>query len=117
MADSRDMLRAWLSLEGYRVEVAANGVEALKLLAIGSFAAVLTDMWMPEMTGAELVAAIRSQPALQELPVVLMSAAFSDALTQVPGADAFLRKPLDFSALLAILARLDRSARPQAEAA
>jgi len=67
----RQLYKDLLGSYGYDVTVAANGRQALKLFLSRKIDAVLTDLEMPEMTGAELAARLkRLRP---ELPVVLVS--------------------------------------------
>ena len=54
-------LRRMFSLAGLSVDIAASGAEALKMLAHQEFHLVLSDMLMPEMNGAELLAQVRAQ--------------------------------------------------------
>ena len=65
------------------VTAADNGLEALRLLRSGELPAerllVLTDLNMPGMTGLELLGEIRADPALSDLPVVILTASTVDA--------------------------------------
>ena len=100
--DSRELLRTWLVMEGFLVETAADGSEALQTIASRPVSVVLTDMWMPTMTGAQLVAAIRGLPECASLPVILMSAAWKTKPDDI-AADAFLAKPFSLPVLLDVL--------------
>lgn len=55
----REILAEFLEMEGFRVETASNGAEALVVLSRGAFDVVISDLKMPEMGGLELLAAIR----------------------------------------------------------
>ena len=68
----RDIYKAVLSSQ-FRVLEAANGREALDLLGKDTVVLVITDIHMPVMSGVELVRAIRSDPRLRDLPVVVQS--------------------------------------------
>jgi two-component system chemotaxis response regulator CheY len=57
-----------------RIEEAADGAAALKLLRSGEFDFVVSDWNMPNMTGIELLRAIRADPALKHLPVLMVTA-------------------------------------------
>jgi CheY-like chemotaxis protein len=65
------------------ITVAVDGREALDLLRGGTLAGdglvVLTDLSMPRMSGLELAAAIRADPALQDLPIVVLTTSADDA--------------------------------------
>lgn len=89
-----------LTDEGYVVRSAHDGPSALRAVAAGAPALVLLDYWMPGMTGAEVLTQLRGD-GFSSLPVVLMSAGTRADMAQQSGADAFLPKPFDITALLA----------------
>ena len=70
---SRTLLKNILELAGHRVEVAVDGAEALARLREASFDLVVSDVEMPRMDGIALTRAIRADPALASLPVVLVT--------------------------------------------
>lgn len=112
----RETVSECLSSEGYRVDAAEHGADALARLTRGERPAlVLLDLVMPVMNGAELVARVRAEPALAGLPVLLMTAAIT-APAALPQVDATLVKPFDLDDLLAAVARLAplAEARPDA---
>ncbi|MFT7687868.1 MAG: PAS domain S-box-containing protein [Candidatus Azotimanducaceae bacterium] len=91
---------------GYHISAAVNGVEALKLLELETFFAVLMDLRMPVMDGIQAVKEIRSQPLMKHLPVIALSAGVlqhevDEALQS--GFDHYISKPVDFNSLLSLL--------------
>ena len=91
----------------YDVVSARDGVEALDQLRLHKPSLVLADVMMPRMDGLTLVREIRSDPALRDLPVVLLSArAGVEASTTglLEGADDYVVKPFDPQELRARLA-------------
>lgn len=58
---------------GYEVETAINGVDGWNAVRIGDYDLVVTDIDMPRMNGIELVKAIRADPRLKSLPVLIVS--------------------------------------------
>lgn len=70
---SRTLLKNILELAGHRVVVAVDGAEALARLREASFDLVVSDVEMPRMDGIALTRAIRADPALAGLPVVLVT--------------------------------------------
>ena len=66
-------LQDFLQQEGYRVDVALSGEEALALLKAQRVDLVLSDINMPKMDGLQLLAAIKGEPAWRELPVVMIT--------------------------------------------
>jgi len=100
--DEFDLLQticATLELGGYEPVPAANGREALKLLAHSVPDLVLTDVMMPYMSGYELIAAIRKLPHGAQVPTLLMSA-IDPALHPEGSWNAVLPKPFTLDALL-----------------
>ena len=63
-----------LTMNGINVEVASNGMEALKLLDEQTFDGILMDCQMPIMDGYEATRKIREQDKFRELPVIAMTA-------------------------------------------
>lgn len=92
-----DILAAIVEDLGYTPVVAAHGRQALELARQQPPALVLTDLMMPYLDGAGLVAALRAaaaQDGREAPPMVLISAAGA-AATAAAGADAVLHKPFD----------------------
>lgn len=84
--------RSLLEEQGYRVQIANNGEEGLKLVQTDAFDVVVTDFKMPRMDGAELIKRIRQ--INPKIPVILLSG-FVDPLgltEEGTGADAVLPK-------------------------
>lgn len=99
-----EQLQNLLEGHGYRVVVAANGRKALESLRRRRPSLVISDIVMPEMNGYELCQAIKSDAALQDVPVILVTT-LSDVLDIMKGlecgADNFIRKPYEEKYLLA----------------
>lgn len=70
-----DMLVVTLEDAGHEVRSAANGASALELIRTETPDLVITDFMMPLMTGLELAEAIRGEPKLRHLPIILVSGA------------------------------------------
>lgn len=94
---------------GYRVDVAANGLEAVEATAAISYAAVLMDCQMPERDGFAATAAIRArEPAGTHLPIIAMTAGArseDEARCLAAGMDDYLTKPVDRASLTRLLRR------------
>jgi len=107
------LLDAVLTPRGHRVITAASGQEALALLESEDVDIVLLDIVMPEMDGHEVCRRIRSTPATEFLPVVMITASGTEQRLAAleSGADDFVTKPFDKSELLARVASLTRIKR------
>ena len=89
----RFVLRVVLEASGHRVTEASHGRAALEVIAAERPDLVTTDFMMPIMNGGQLIAALRGDPATAAIPILLISS--SPGAADVPGADAFMQKPLD----------------------
>lgn len=69
----RELERKLLDAQGYRVEVAVDGMDGWNALRGGGFDLVVTDVDMPRLDGIELVGLIRADPRLKSLPVMIVS--------------------------------------------
>ena len=108
--DIRDSLTEVLGEEGYRVQGARNGREALEVLQTHTRPSlILLDMMMPEMDGWSFREEQRKDPDLASIPVVILSAHGNvrDAALALGAAD-YLRKPLSIDSLLEIAERYCR---------
>lgn len=94
---NRLILGRRLQQEGYAVTAAANGREALELLRDRRFDLVLLDLYMPEMDGMATLAALKSDDALKDIPVVMLTAASNAEQVRLcldRGAADYLVKPV-----------------------
>ncbi|MEO8198185.1 MAG: response regulator [Thermoanaerobaculia bacterium] len=92
---TREMERRILEDAGFRVEVAADGDEALRRLAVEAFDCLVTDIEMPILDGFELTAQLRQIERFAHLPIVVVSTRerSEDRLRGLrAGADAYLTK-------------------------
>jgi CheY-like chemotaxis protein len=112
--DTRKVLCMALEISGYQVSVAESGMEALEILRQQPHDLLLTDLWMPNMDGAELVRLVRQNPKTAAMPIVMMTAALPPDLRSTIPADAFLIKPFEFEPLLKLLSGLRAAPRLQA---
>src|ERR1700742_3343769 len=105
------MLRYNLEKQGFRVEEAADGQEALTRISEAQPDLVLLDWMLPAMSGIEVCRQIRRRPATRDLPVIMVTARTEDqdavrALNT--GADDYITKPFSVEALLARMRALLR---------
>ncbi|HJP99504.1 MAG TPA: response regulator, partial [Rhodanobacteraceae bacterium] len=102
--DMREYITRLLRGKGYVVEAVSDGAAALATIAVQRPDLVLSDVMMPRMDGFELLAALRDDPKLRDLPVIMLSArAGEEARVEglAHGADDYLSKPFSARELLA----------------
>jgi len=75
----RKGLRLHLTKNGYVVEEAADGEEAIQLLKKSSFDLLICDIMMPKKDGWEVLKTVRSHPGTKDLPVIFLTAKNQDA--------------------------------------
>jgi len=100
--DNIVLLQIVLEQEGYDVDVANNGREALDKIENQKPDLILLDVMMPEMNGFEVTQRIRQNDRIPFIPILLITGydQFSPAEGFEFGADDFIRKPIDFDVLL-----------------
>ncbi len=94
----RDLLRRYLSENGFRVTVAADAKEARANLASFAFDLIVLDVMMPGESGLDLTGALRGNGRSPRLPVLLLTAMAEpeDRINGLEkGADDFLAKPFE----------------------
>ena len=106
-AGNRELLQRRLEKLGYTVTTCADGHEALKQLREGRFDLALLDMVMPGLDGHEILAEIKDDPNLQNVPVIMISAL--DQMESIVrcidlGAEDYLAKPFNPTLLRARIA-------------
>jgi len=88
--------------------MASNGQEALELMRERGFDVAIIDVYLPVMDGAALIAAVRSEPTLRQLPIIAVSAGGDSARKQAlaAGADMFIDKPMRLRQVIETMRRL-----------
>jgi CheY-like chemotaxis protein len=104
----RHVVSTLLERNGYEPKVAVDGEDAYEALASGEVEAdlILLDFVMPRMNGYQFCRALRANPKLEKLPVVLMSARgdkIRDQFVDQTGALDAITKPFDAHALVAVV--------------
>lgn len=95
---NRDLLSRRLRRQGYRVEVAVDGRQALAMLSQEEFNLVLLDLMMPEMNGYQVLERLKADQNLHHIPVIMTSSL--DEMDGIDkciemGAEAYLTKPFN----------------------
>jgi len=111
--NNRDMLSRRLTRQGYTVEVAAGGSEALEKINAATYDLVLLDQTMPGMTGLDLLRLLRATYTASDLPVIMVTAVDqSETVVEAlnGGANDYVTKPVDMPVMSArIKTQLARS--------
>lgn len=104
----RDLVKEVLSAEGHEFLLAESGAQALELLRAKGADLAIIDRNMPGLSGIEVVQAVRANPKLAKLKILMCTAAsvtkeIDEAFAA--GANDYVLKPLNFPALLAKVAK------------
>jgi signal transduction histidine kinase/CheY-like chemotaxis protein len=101
-----DMLQRSLSKEGLRVHVARGGEEGLEMARDLRPDAITLDVMMPGVDGWAVLAALKSDPELTEIPVIMVTIVDDQNMGYALGATEYVTKPIDRERLTAVLKRL-----------
>ncbi len=100
----RELLEATLRFQGYTVDSAQDGEQALEKISKQTPELIITDLLMPNMDGYALLYRLHSNPETRDIPILVLSATYVSredkefALTL--GAQEFMEKPFDISEFL-----------------
>ena len=103
------LIQVNLERHGYQVETANNGAQALAKIRENRPDLLVSDVMMPEMDGFELLANVRRDPTLMDLPVIMLTAKAQDKDVMEgykTGADMYLTKPFNPAELIAFAKRI-----------
>lgn len=98
-----------LRMESFDVTLAINGRDAMEQLAREPADLIISDLFMPEMDGFQLISALRNHPSLGETPIIILSArTTSETIDKVLslGSDLFIQKPCDSQYLVASIKKI-----------
>ena len=102
----RDLMTRYLEGEGFTVVVAANGVEGLTRAREVHPAAITLDVMMPDLDGWTVLAALKGDPTLADIPVILVTIVDEKQRGYALGAAEYLVKPVDRGRLTSVLHEL-----------
>lgn len=117
-----ELVQTTLIDAGHAVGVVTNGRDALQVVQQRRPDLLILDISMPEMSGSHVLDAIRRDPALYDLPVLMLTGRrgqIDEDIALKAGATDYLRKPFDPDALVvtvsALLAKAERPVAPDPE--
>ncbi|MBB5693010.1 response regulator [Muricoccus pecuniae] len=102
---SRELLSRFVVRDGFAVRCASDGEEGLRLAKQLRPTAILLDVMMPRMDGWSVLTALKADPELAEVPVVMVSIVQERALAVSLGAADYLIKPVQWHRLRTVLDR------------
>ncbi len=105
---NQQVIQKTMENEGFVVDIANNGLEAVKRVEQVDFDAVLMDMQMPEMDGIEATQLIREKPQHQNLPIIAMTAHAMNGVREqllAKGMNDYITKPFDIDQLFDVLGK------------
>jgi CheY-like chemotaxis protein/two-component sensor histidine kinase len=101
----RDLLTQFLGREGFEPHTAADGIEGLRIARSLRPEAIVLDVMMPQLDGWSVLAALKGDPELVEIPVVMLTIVDDKTRGYTLGAAEYLIKPIDRGRLKAVLQR------------
>jgi CheY-like chemotaxis protein len=104
----RDLMQRALSREGFRVVTAAGGEDGLRLARELRPEAITLDVLMPGLDGWAVLSALKADPTLADIPVIMLTIMEDKNLGYALGAADYLTKPIDRERLTAVLKRYRR---------
>jgi signal transduction histidine kinase/DNA-binding response OmpR family regulator len=104
----RDLMQRFLAKAGFRVATAASGEEGLRLVEQVDPDVITLDVLMPGMDGWSVLAALKGNPRVADIPVIMLSIVDDRHLGFSLGATDYITKPLDRDRLLEVLGRYRR---------
>jgi two-component system, NtrC family, sensor kinase len=99
----RDLMQRFLTREGFRVVVAHTGEEGLRLARDVRPDAITLDVMMPGMDGWTVLSALKADPDVADIPVIMLTIVDDRNLGYALGASDYLTKPIDRERLVTVL--------------
>ncbi|MFD0587408.1 MHYT domain-containing protein [Paenibacillus sp. GCM10027627] len=104
-AFNRELMEKYLSKTGWKLVAAAGGAEGLRLAKAIKPKVICLDILMPNMDGWSVLTALKSDPELADIPVIIWSMAGDKQLGYLLGAAEFLMKPVQREQLISVINR------------
>ena len=111
-ATARELIADHLKAQGFSVVTAAGGVEGLKLAKELQPTAITLDVMMPDLDGWSVLAALRQNPELADIPVIMVSIVDEHRRGIALGAAGYLTKPIDRERLHRLIRRFQAPTPP-----
>lgn len=105
-APIRELLRQHLEAEGYHIEEAKDGREAISLVKQVAPDLIILDVMMPDVNGFDVAAVIKNDPLTMGIPIMILSILEHQERGQQIGVDSYLTKPINAEELLQVVRQL-----------
>jgi signal transduction histidine kinase/CheY-like chemotaxis protein len=109
---ARDLLKRFLNKEGFHVECAANGPEAIAAAKRLRPKVITLDVMMPGMDGWAVLTKLKEEPGVSEIPVIMLTIVDDKHFGHALGATEYLTKPVDRDRLSAVVRKLTKPTPP-----
>jgi signal transduction histidine kinase/CheY-like chemotaxis protein len=100
---ARELMKRYLSKEGFQVALATGGEEGLKLARELHPAAITLDVMMPGMDGWAVLSALKADPTLADIPVIMLTIVDNKNIGFALGASDYITKPIERDRLVRVL--------------
>ncbi|HET9529421.1 MAG TPA: response regulator [Blastocatellia bacterium] len=106
--DTRQLLEMYLTMEGFDVVTAIDGIDGISKAVSESPDVIVTDINMPRLDGVEMIKQLRAKDLFRSLKVIAMTAYGSGPAREASeaGADLVLRKPILFDSIAETIRKL-----------
>lgn len=111
-ASARELIKRFLNKEGFHVECAANGPEALAAVKHLRPTVVTLDVMMPGMDGWAVLSKLKEDPASTDIPVIMLTIVDDKHFGHALGATEYLTKPVDRERLTAVIRKFRQPSVP-----
>jgi CheY-like chemotaxis protein len=108
----RDLLQRFLNKEGFAVRTAGGGEAGLRMARESPPVAITLDVMMPEMDGWSVLAALKAEPSLRDIPIIMLTMVDDPDRGFTLGAAEYVTKPVDRQRLARILKKYQCSSPP-----
>ena len=108
-ATVRKFVAASLTMQGFTVVAACDGMDALEKLPSGTFDLVITDLNMPNLDGIGLIRSLRANPMCKGVPILMLTTESQESRKQegkAAGATGWIVKPFTSQQLLAVVKKV-----------
>jgi len=109
----RDLLERFLSKEGFRVHTAADGEDGVRLARALRPAVITLDVLLPRMDGWAVITALKADPELADIPVIMLTMVDNQDLGFALGTADYLVKPVERERLLVVLEKYSTPEAPR----